>query len=71
MAEGLRTADCDEPANADSVIETDDLGGGQSLVEVRCRRAAYRAAAYSSSCRQVCRTARVCCASRNRTRKAT
>jgi len=42
MAEGMRTADCDEPVNADSVIETDELGGGQSLVEVRCWRAAYQ-----------------------------
>jgi hypothetical protein len=42
MAAGARTADCDEPIDADSVIESNDLGGGQSLFEVRCWRAAYQ-----------------------------
>ncbi len=44
IAEGMRTAECDEPANADSVIDTSDLGGGQSLVEVRCLTGAYQGA---------------------------
>ena len=42
MAAGMRTADCDEPADAASVVDIDDLGSGQSLVEVRCWRAAYQ-----------------------------
>jgi hypothetical protein len=42
MAAGMHTAECDEPVNADSIVETNDLGGGQSLVEVRCWRAAYQ-----------------------------
>ena len=42
IAAALRTAQCSEPANADSVIETTDLGGGQSLVQVRCWTAAYQ-----------------------------
>jgi hypothetical protein len=43
LADGLRTAQCDEEASDKSVVETNDLGGGQSLVEVRCWRAAYQA----------------------------
>jgi len=42
MADGARTAQCTEPINADSVIGTTSLGGGQSLVEVRCWTAAYQ-----------------------------
>jgi len=42
MADGARTAACTEPMNADSVIATASLGGGQSLVEVRCWTAAYQ-----------------------------
>ena len=42
MADGGRTAECDEPMNADGVIGTTSLGGGQTLVEVRCWTAAYQ-----------------------------
>ncbi len=42
MAEGAKTAECSEPMNADSVIGTSNLGGAQSLVEVRCWTAAYQ-----------------------------
>jgi hypothetical protein len=42
MVDGGRTAGCSEPMNADSVIGTMGLGGGQSLVEVRCWTAAYQ-----------------------------
>jgi hypothetical protein len=42
MADGAKTADCTEEMNADSVVGTSDLGGGQALVEVRCWIAAYQ-----------------------------
>jgi hypothetical protein len=42
MADGGRTAECDEPMNTEGVIGTSSLGGGQMLVEVRCWTAAYQ-----------------------------
>jgi Protein of unknown function (DUF1176) len=42
MATGGHTAQCTEPMSADGVIGTTSLGGGQSLVEVRCWTAAYQ-----------------------------
>jgi hypothetical protein len=42
MANGGRTARCSEPMNSDGVIGTTSLGGGRSLVEVRCWTAAYQ-----------------------------
>ena len=42
LANGGRMAQCSQPMNADGVIATTSLGGGQSLVEVRCWTAAYQ-----------------------------